>query len=126
MMLNPNKYKKYYTGSVVYTILSVIALISSGICTRTLFSLANSIDTDGALIAVSASFVVFALFMTFCISAIALSMLGAGFALPSIKGNYLKKVNTAILICNIVCFVTGTVLLILILTDQSLMIPPYV
>ncbi len=127
MMSNQNKYKKHGICSVVYTVLSVIALISGGICARALFLLAGSMDTDGALGAVFSSFVVFVLFMIFCISAIALSMLGAGFAVSSIKGNYLKKVNIAILICNIVCFVTGTVLLILILTDQSLRnLPPYV
>lgn len=125
-MLNQNKFKKRSVVSIVYTVLSAIALISGGICAHALFSLAGSIDTDGALGVVFASFIVFVLFIVFCASVMVLSMLGAGFAIPSIKGNYLKKVNIAMLICDIICFVAGTVLLILILTDQSLVNLPYI
>lgn len=126
-MFNQNKFKKHYVGSVAYTVLSVIALISGGICARALYLLSDSVDTNGMLGVVFASFVVFVLFIIFCASAIVLSMLGAGFAIPSIKGNYRKKSNIAMLVCNIVWFVAGTVLLILILTDRSLAnLPPYV
>ena len=110
----------------MYAILSVIALIFGGICAHALFSLSGSTDTHGTLGVLFASFVVFVLFMTFCVSALVLSMLGAVFAILYIKGNYLKKANIAIVVCNIVCFVAGTVLMIFILTDQSLVIPPYV
>lgn len=119
-MLNQNNFKKHFIASVAYTVLSVIALISGGICAYALFSLADSIETAGALGVISASFVVFVLFILFCVSAIVLSMLGAGFAIPFIKMKLSEKANIVILICNIVCFVAGTLLLILILTNQSL------
>lgn len=125
-MFNQNKFKKNYISSIVFTILSVIALIWTVVCLRALYSLADSVSTGGILGVVSVSFIMFVLFMIFCISAIVFSTLSSGFSILFIKRNYRKKANILILIFNIICFVAEMVLLILIFADSTLVIPPYV